>query len=29
MWLLANLAFGARVDWFDGVSGQATLRYRF
>ena len=29
MWLLANLAFGARVDWFDGVSGQVTLRYRF
>mgnify|MGYP001768340347 FL=1 len=29
LWLLENLAFGARFDWFDGTSGQITVRYRF
>jgi hypothetical protein len=29
LWLLENLAFGARFDWFDGTSGQVTVRYRF
>ena len=29
LWLLDNLAFGARFDWFDGTSGQVTVRYRF
>jgi len=29
LWLLENLAFGARFDWFEGTSGQLTVRYRF
>lgn len=29
LWLLANLAFGARADWFDGTSWQVTVRYCF
>ena len=29
LWLLDNLAFGARFDWFEGTSGQVTVRYRF
>ena len=29
LWLLENLAFGARADWFDGTSLQLTVRYRF
>ncbi|HRT05859.1 MAG TPA: hypothetical protein P5204_09180 [Kiritimatiellia bacterium] len=29
LWLLENLAFGARFDWFEGTSGQITVRYRF
>ncbi len=29
LWLLENLAFGARFDWFEGTTGQLTVRYRF
>jgi hypothetical protein len=29
LWLLENLAFGARADAFDGTSLQLTVRYRF
>jgi hypothetical protein len=29
LWLLENLSFGARADWFDGTTLQLTLRYRF
>lgn len=29
LWLLENLAFGARADWFEGTTGQVTVRYRF
>lgn len=29
LWLLENLAFGARADWFDGTAMQLSLRYRF
>lgn len=29
LWLLENLAFGARADWFDGTSLQLSVRYRF
>ena len=29
LWLLENLSFGARADWFDGTSAQLTVRYRF
>ncbi len=28
-WLLPNLAFGVRADWFDDVSTQFSVRYRF
>jgi hypothetical protein len=28
-WLLENLCFGARADWFDSTSVQLTVRYRF
>lgn len=28
-WLLENLSFGARAEWFDGTSGQVTVRYFF
>lgn len=29
LWLLENLAFGVRADWFDGTSAQLSVRYRF
>ena len=29
LWLLENLAFGARFDWFEDTTGQLTVRYRF
>ncbi len=29
LWLLENLAFGARADWFEGTTGQLTVRYCF
>jgi hypothetical protein len=29
LWLLENLSFGARADWFDGTSMQLSVRYRF
>ena len=29
LWLLENLSFGFRADWFDGTSGQLTVLYRF
>lgn len=29
LWLLGNLAFGARVDWFGETSMQLNVRYRF
>lgn len=29
LWLLKNLAFGARFDWFEDTTGQVTVRYRF
>ena len=29
LWLLENLSFGARADWFEGTSMQLTVRYRF
>ena len=29
LWLLENLAFGVRADWFDGTSLQLAVRYRF
>jgi len=29
LWLLENLAFGVRADWFEGTSMQVTVRYRF
>ena len=29
LWLLDNLAFGARFDWFEDTTGQLTVRYRF
>lgn len=29
LWLLENLAFGVRFDWFEATSGQLTVRYRF
>lgn len=29
LWLLENLSFGARADWFDGTTLQLTVRYRF
>lgn len=28
-WLLENLSFGARAEWFEKTSLQATVRYRF
>ena len=28
-WLLENLSFGARAEWFEQTSLQATVRYRF
>ncbi len=29
LWLLENLSFGARADWFDGTSMQLNVSYRF
>ena len=29
LWLLENLSFGFRADWFGGTSGQLTVLYRF
>jgi hypothetical protein len=29
LWLLENLAFGARADWFDSTTVHLTVRYRF
>ena len=29
LWLLENLAFGVRADWFDGTSAQLSVRYHF
>jgi opacity protein-like surface antigen len=29
LWLLENLSFGARADWFEGTSMQLTVHYRF
>ncbi len=29
LWLLENLSFGTRADWFDGTTIQLTVRYRF
>jgi hypothetical protein len=29
LWLLDNLSFGARADWFDGTSIQLSILYRF
>ena len=29
LWLLENLSFGARADWFEGTSMQLMVRYRF
>lgn len=29
LWLLENLAFGGRAEWFDATSWQLTVRYRF
>ena len=29
LWLLENLSFGGRVDWFDGASMQLSVLYRF
>ena len=29
LWLLDNLAFGVRFDWFESTSGHVTVRYRF
>ena len=29
LWLLENLAFGVRVDWFQETSAQLSVRYRF
>ena len=29
LWLLENLAFGGRAEWFDGTTWQLTVRYRF
>jgi hypothetical protein len=29
LWLLENLSFGVRADWFEDTSVQGTVRYRF
>lgn len=29
LWLLENLSFGVRADWFDSTTLQLTVRYRF
>lgn len=29
LWLLENLSFGARAEWFDDTSAQLSVRYRF